>query len=85
MTNDAALAPLIESYLDLRWHFDPVPATPAYPLCYAVGRREIKDLRDDFRAAAGGEYSLRAFHDAVLSYGGLPVGLMRWGMGLRRS
>ncbi len=60
-------------------------ATPAYPLCYAVGRREIKDLRDDFRAAAGGEYSLRAFHDAVLSYGGLPVGLMRWGMGLRRS
>ena len=60
-------------------------ATPAYPLCYAIGRREIKALRHDFRAAAGGDYSLRGFHDAVLSYGGLPVSLMRWGMGLRRS
>ncbi len=60
-------------------------ATPAYPLCYAVGRREIIALREDFRAAAGSDYSLRQFHDAVLSYGGLPVSLMRWGMGLRDS
>jgi uncharacterized protein (DUF885 family) len=27
---------------------------------------------------------LRDFHDAVLGYGGLPVSLMRWGMGLNR-
>ncbi len=57
-------------------------ATPAYPLCYAVGRREIKALHADYRNAAGADYSLRDFHDAVLSYGGLPVSLMRWGMGL---
>ena len=27
-------------------------------------------------------FSLRAFHDELLTYGGLPVALMRWGMGL---
>src|SRR6266581_7384775 len=57
-------------------------AEPAYPLCYAVGRREILKLRDDFRAARGSAFTLRAFHDAILRYGGLPVTLMRWGLGL---
>jgi uncharacterized protein (DUF885 family) len=57
-------------------------AEPAYQLCYAVGRRELRSLREAYRAAHGADYSLRGFHDAVLSYGGLPVSLMRWGMGL---
>jgi hypothetical protein len=57
-------------------------AEPAYQLCYAVGRRELRSLREAYRAAQGADYSLRGFHDAVLSYGGLPVSLMRWGMGL---
>jgi uncharacterized protein (DUF885 family) len=25
---------------------------------------------------------MRGFHDEVLSYGGLPVSLIRWGMGI---
>lgn len=57
-------------------------AHPAYQLCYAVGRRELLRLRDDFRRARGPAGSLRDFHDAVLAYGGLPVSFMRWGMGL---
>jgi uncharacterized protein (DUF885 family) len=57
-------------------------AWPAYQLCYAVGRRELLALRDDFRAARGSAFTLRAFHDAVLPYGGLPVTLIRWGLGL---
>ena len=57
-------------------------SAPAYQLCYAVGRRELCQLRDDYRARAGASYSLGRFHDEVLSYGGLPVALMRWGMGL---
>ena len=55
---------------------------PANALCYAVGRRELLRLREDWRARAGASYTLRRFHDEVLSYGGLPVTLMRWGMGL---
>jgi uncharacterized protein (DUF885 family) len=57
-------------------------AWPAYQLCYAVGRRELLRLRDDFRAARGKKFNLRMFHDAVLPYGGLPVTLIRWGLGL---
>jgi len=57
-------------------------AWPTYQLCYAVGRRELLALREDFRAARGDAGSLRAFHDAVLSYGGLPLSLTRWGLGL---
>jgi len=57
-------------------------AEPAQPLCYAVGRREILELRKDFHAARGSKFTLRAFHDALLRYGGLPVTLIRWGLGL---
>ncbi len=57
-------------------------STPAYPLCYAVGRRELLRLRDDFRVAQGPAFTLRTFHDAILPYGGLPVSLIRWGLGL---
>jgi uncharacterized protein (DUF885 family) len=57
-------------------------AWPAYQLCYAVGRRELLRLRDDYRARRGADFNLRAFHEAILPYGGLPVTLIRWGMGL---
>ena len=57
-------------------------AWPSYQLCYAVGRREILNLREVYRQRAGPEFSLRRFHDELLSYGGLPVSLIRWGMGL---
>jgi Bacterial protein of unknown function (DUF885) len=57
-------------------------AWPSYQLCYAVGRREILHLRDAYRERAGAEFSLRQFHDDFLGYGGLPVSLIRWGMGL---
>jgi Bacterial protein of unknown function (DUF885) len=57
-------------------------ATPGYQLCYAVGRRDLLQLREDHHAAVGDAFSLRGFHDAVLAYGGLPVTLIRWGMGL---
>jgi uncharacterized protein (DUF885 family) len=57
-------------------------AEPAYQLGYALGRRELLALREAYARAAGPEYRLRAFHDAVMRYGGLPVSLMRWGMRL---
>ena len=57
-------------------------AEPAYPLSYAVGRRELLRLRDAFKASRGSKFSLRAFHDAILPYGGLPVSLIRWGLNL---
>lgn len=57
-------------------------AYPTYQLCYAVGRRDILRLRDDVQRARGSEFSLAAFHDELLAYGGLPTALARWGMGV---
>lgn len=57
-------------------------AWPTYQLCYAVGRRELLRLRDACRARDGDRYQPRRFHDEVMSYGGLPVSLASWGMGL---
>jgi uncharacterized protein (DUF885 family) len=57
-------------------------AWPTYQLCYAVGRREVLQLRQAWRAQAGAGAGLREFHDAFLAWGGLPVSLIRWGMGL---
>ena len=57
-------------------------AYPTYQICYAVGRRDILQLRDDARRARGSDFSLSDFHDELLSYGGLPTALARWGMGL---
>lgn len=57
-------------------------AEPVYQLCYAVGRRELLSLRDAWRSARGHDRPLREFHDEVLRFGGLPVSLIRWGLGL---
>lgn len=56
--------------------------TPAYNLCYALGRREFLSLRDAVQRRDGAAFSLKRFHDEALSYGGMPVSLIRWGMGL---
>jgi uncharacterized protein (DUF885 family) len=86
MTIDEAVQMLVD-----RVHFERANAEaevrrycayPAYQLCYAVGRRELRSLRDAYRAAQGADYSLRGFHEAVLEYGTLPVSLIRWGLGL---
>lgn len=53
-----------------------------YPMCYAVGRRDILALRSSYLERDRAGTSLRSFHDELLSYGGLPVSLARWGMGL---
>jgi|SRR5687768_2870790 len=57
-------------------------AMPTYQLSYAVGRREILALRDACRGREGARFSAPRFHAELLSYGGLPVSLARWGMGL---
>lgn len=57
-------------------------AAPAYQICYAVGRRELLSLREDFKQAKGRAYTLNGFHQAILAYGALPVSLIRWGLGL---
>ncbi len=54
-------------------------ADPMY-LNYTLGKLMIRKLRDDVRAKEGGAFSLKAFHDQLLSYGDAPLPLIRKAM-----
>jgi uncharacterized protein (DUF885 family) len=46
---------------------------PGQALTYKVGQREIQRLRKELTARDGSAFDLRAFHDAVLGHGSLPL------------
>ena len=50
---------------------------PTYPSSYMLGREQILNLRGECEHLWGGEYSKKRFHDTLLSYGSLPVSLIR--------
>ena len=49
---------------------------PMY-LNYTLGKLLIKKLRDDYTKEKGEEFSLKSFHDTLLSYGSAPITVMR--------
>ena len=49
---------------------------PGY-LNYTLGKLMILKLREDYRRKQNGGYSIRAFHDHLLSYGAPPLPLLR--------
>ncbi len=49
---------------------------PTY-LVYSAGKLMLLKLRADYKAQQGSKFSLRAFHDAVLASGGLPIWAQR--------
>jgi uncharacterized protein (DUF885 family) len=51
--------------------------SPTQPMSYIVGKIEILRLRDDYRKQRGSEYDPKEFHDRLLSYGSIPVELVR--------
>lgn len=56
-----------------------------YPIeaCAAIlGWKELTRLRDDVRSRQGSRFTLAGFHEEVFRHGGLPVPLIRWGLGL---
>jgi uncharacterized protein (DUF885 family) len=58
-------------------------AWPGQALTYKVGQREIERLRAEIAARDGARFDLRAFHDALLGHGALPLAtlareLPRW-------
>jgi uncharacterized protein (DUF885 family) len=46
---------------------------PGQALSYKIGQREIERLRSELTARDGARFDLRAFHDAVLGHGSLPL------------
>jgi uncharacterized protein (DUF885 family) len=52
-------------------------AMPGQALAYKLGQREILRLRDEARAALGGAFDIRAFHDVVLGQGAVGLATLR--------
>jgi uncharacterized protein (DUF885 family) len=51
--------------------------TPSYQLSYMLGRQLILELRADERRRLGSAFDLRAFHDALLAAGSIPISFQR--------
>jgi uncharacterized protein (DUF885 family) len=50
--------------------------SPTQPLSYLVGKLLILELLEKYRAEAGEDFSLRDFHDYLLSQGSVPPPLL---------
>ena len=70
----AYLEPLPAEREAVRGTFDPMY------LNYTLGKLQIMKLRDDYRALAGDGFSLKGFHDKLLSFGAPPIPLVREAM-----
>lgn len=51
--------------------------TPTQPMSYLVGYLGLMQLREDYRKMKGEKFNLKEFHDELLSYGSVPIILLR--------
>ncbi len=51
--------------------------TPAYPMSYMIGKRELLKLVEEYRKKMGKNFRLKEFHDRILRLGSLPPTLAR--------
>ncbi|MDH4222809.1 MAG: DUF885 domain-containing protein, partial [candidate division Zixibacteria bacterium] len=51
--------------------------TPTQPMSYAIGKLEILKLREEYKKLKGKEFDLKKFHNQLLSYGSIPIKLIR--------
>jgi len=52
-------------------------STPTQPMSYLIGKLEILALVEDYKAAKGGSFDMREFHNELLSHGTIPPAIVR--------
>ena len=75
-TREKSVAQLLDagqSETDANIETDRYICWPGQALCYKTGQREITRLRKEAESALGASFDIRAFHDAVLGHGTLPL------------
>ena len=65
------------SALEAETETDRYISWPGQALSYMIGQREIMSLRSQLEARDGDRFDARAFHDAVLGHGALPLATLR--------
>lgn len=81
MTRKDAVALMTDRVGFLQWaaesEVDSALARPGYFIGYFMGMSEILKMRDEYRRARGSAFTLKEFHDRLLSIGSMPPALVR--------
>jgi uncharacterized protein (DUF885 family) len=51
--------------------------TPTQPMSYIIGKHQMMNLRREYESQQGAKFNLREFHDQLLSFGTIPVAIVR--------
>ncbi len=54
--------------------------SPTQPMSYLIGYLDLMKLREDYKKMKGDGFNLKEFHDELLSYGSVPIILLRGAM-----
>jgi uncharacterized protein (DUF885 family) len=77
LVNDAKLQKVHAEKEVTRYTF-----TPTQPMSYLIGKKQILQLKNDYQKKMGDQFQLRDFHNRLLSFGSIPICLIRKTLGL---